>query len=157
MLTDDKDLSPSEKNEPRGRTFEEASRELEANRDKLRGLVRGTRRLPIRSNGAPTRPNHVWGSDWNTRDDAIPRCNRCHHLGLDPLITVGPGIIEKRLRDGRYRDHASASYSHRHVWSIHPEAVRQARLANQSRRSPCSVAEEFPSPLTCERRLGVPG
>jgi hypothetical protein len=40
MLTDDKDLSPSEKNEPRGRTFEEASRELEANRDKLRGLVR---------------------------------------------------------------------------------------------------------------------
>ena len=60
------------------------------------------------------------------------RCERCYHLGLDPAITVGPGIVEKRLRDGRYRDHASASCSNGHVWwSIHPEALQRARLANQ--------------------------
>jgi hypothetical protein len=59
------------------------------------------------------------------------RCDRCHQLGLDPQIAVGPGILEKRLLDGRYRDHASASCSNGHSWwSVHPEALRRAREAN---------------------------
>lgn len=59
------------------------------------------------------------------------RCERCHDLGLQPQVTVRPGILEKRLRDGRYRDHANATCSNGHSWwAIHPEAVRLALEAN---------------------------
>jgi hypothetical protein len=74
------------------------------------------------------------------------RCVRCHHLGLQP-ITVGAGPIEKRLRDGRYLDHASASCSNGHIWwSIHPEALRQAREANILAALSLEPAREFTSP-----------
>jgi hypothetical protein len=59
------------------------------------------------------------------------RCERCHHRGLHPRVTVRPRILEKRLRDGRFRDHANATCSNGHSWwSIHPEAIRLAREAN---------------------------
>ena len=59
------------------------------------------------------------------------RCQRCHKLGLASAITISPGLVERRLRDGRYRDHAGASCSNdHHWWSIHPEALRLARQAN---------------------------
>lgn len=59
------------------------------------------------------------------------RCERCHHLGLLSQVIVRPGIVEKRLRDGRFRDHASATCTSGHDWwSIHPEAIRLARQAN---------------------------
>jgi hypothetical protein len=59
------------------------------------------------------------------------RCERCHRRRLDPQITVAPGLVEKRRRDGRYRDHASAFCSNGHQWwSIHPQAIRQAQQAD---------------------------
>jgi hypothetical protein len=76
------------------------------------------------------------------------RCNRCQHLGLHPQITVGPGIVEKRRRDGRYRDHVSATCSNGHSWwSIHPEALRQARHANRLAAHSLSTIDECTSPL----------
>ena len=60
------------------------------------------------------------------------RCDRCRQLGLQFAVTVDPGIVEKRVRDGRYRNHASVSCSNGpQWWSLHPEAIREARLANR--------------------------
>ena len=76
-------------------------------------------------------------------------CNRCQHLGLNPQITVGFGIVEKRLRDGRYRDHVCATCSNGHSWwSIHPEALRQARHANKLAALSPSTIDECTSPLS---------
>jgi hypothetical protein len=76
------------------------------------------------------------------------RCNRCQHLGLNPQITVRAGIVEKRGRDGRYRDHVSATCSNGHSWwSIHPEALRQARHANRLAAHSLSTIDECTSPL----------
>jgi hypothetical protein len=60
------------------------------------------------------------------------RCYRCHRLGVDPAIVVDPAV-DKRLRDGRYRDHVCVYCSNGHSWwSLHPEAIRQARGAHSS-------------------------
>jgi hypothetical protein len=74
------------------------------------------------------------------------RCERCHHLGLTPTIVVGPGIIESRLLNGRYRDHAHANCSNGHAWwSVHPDAIRQASQANLLAALALSTTEESTS------------
>jgi exosome complex RNA-binding protein Rrp42 (RNase PH superfamily) len=60
---------------------------------------------------------------------------------------VGLGTVEKRLRDGRYRDHASASCSNGHEWwSVHPEAIRQAHDANALAALCLATARALTSP-----------
>jgi hypothetical protein len=55
------------------------------------------------------------------------RCERCNRLGLDPKITVEPGV-ERRPKDGRHRDHVNVHCSNGHSWwSVHPEAIRRSR------------------------------
>jgi hypothetical protein len=76
------------------------------------------------------------------------RCNRCQHLGLNPQVTVGPGIVERRLREGRHRDHVSVSCSNGHSWwSIHPEALKQGRPADKLAALSFSRIDECTSPL----------
>ena len=59
------------------------------------------------------------------------RCYQCRRLGLDPKLTVGR-TVEKRLKDGRYRDHMCVYCSNGHSWwSVHPEAIRRSRESDQ--------------------------
>ena len=75
------------------------------------------------------------------------RCERCHQLGLHSTVAVGAGVIERRPRDGRRRDHAEASCSHGHQWwSVHPEAIRRARLANTFVALSVPITQECTSP-----------
>jgi hypothetical protein len=59
------------------------------------------------------------------------RCDRCHRLRVDSKITVEP-TVQKRLKDGRCRDHVHVYCSNGHSWwSVHPEALRRSSEADR--------------------------
>lgn len=54
-------------------------------------------------------------------------CRRCDRMGLLYTVRVERGV-QKRLRDGKLRDHVTATCSHGHEWwSVAAEAIRRSR------------------------------